>query len=62
MIETKNNGIYIKDKKIDMTEIEKLINDEEYNRKLKINALRSFKENFNFDKTYERIINNLTNI
>ena len=63
MIESKNNGIFIKDNKdINITEIEKLINDEEYYKKLKINALNSFKELFDFDKTYGNIIDNLTTI
>ena len=63
MIESKNNGIFIKDNKdINITEIEKLINDQEYYKKIKINALNSFKELFDFDKTYGNIIDNLTRI
>ena len=63
LIKKENNGIYIKNKKnIDITKIEKLINDKMFRANLKLNARRSYKKLFNFDETYSNIINNLKNL
>lgn len=60
MIKSKNNGIFVKDKDdIDIQEIERLIKDDKYSMKLRKNALESYKELFNFDKTYDNIINKI---
>ena len=60
MIMTKKNGIFIKDdENINIKNIEKLIEDENYCRTLKENSIKSYKDMFDFNKTYDEIINNL---
>ena len=60
MIISKKNGIFIKDdKNINIKNIEKLIEDENYSKALKENSIKSYKDMFDFNKTYDEIINNL---
>ena len=60
MIMSKKNGIFIKDdENINIKNIEKLIEDENYCRTLKENSIKSYKDMFDFNKTYDEIINNL---
>ena len=46
-------------KNINIKNIEKLIEDENYCMTLKENSIKSYKDMFDFNKTYDEIINNL---
>ena len=60
MIKSNNNGIFIKDaKNINIKNIEKLIEDRYYRRTLENNSRKSYKDMFDFNKTYNDIVNNL---
>tara|TARA_Y100000589_G_scaffold298716_1_gene307537 strand:- start:1900 stop:3153 length:1254 start_codon:yes stop_codon:yes gene_type:complete len=60
IIDKYNNGIYIKNEiNLDISEFEKLINDDIYLQKIKANAKKSYKELFNFERTFDQIIENL---
>ena len=61
IIDNHKNGIYIKNKKfIDLSKYEKLILDSEYREYLKNNARESYRKLFNYEKTFQIIINKLT--
>jgi len=60
LIEKYNNGIYIRnDINLDISKFEKLINDDIYLLNIQANAERSYKELFNFEKTFNQIIENI---
>ena len=60
MIKFKGNGIYIKDdKNINIKNIEKLIEDRQYSKTLERNSIQSYKDMFDFNKTYNEIITKL---
>ena len=60
MICTRKNGIYIpgKNKKF-IKRFIKLIKDNNYQKRLSINANKSYAELFDFENNYEKLINNL---
>ena len=62
MINLQNNGIFIPNyKRESLSVFRKLIEDKQYLNKLKINAYKSYENQFNFDKVFENIIEKLIN-
>ena len=60
IIDKYKNGIFIKNiESIDLSAYEKLIVDSDYQKYLSINAGKSYKKLFNFEKTFQKIINKL---
>ena len=58
ILEKYKNGIFIKNKEsIDLSEYEKLILDSEHQEYLRFNAGNSYKKLFNYEKTFQKIIN-----
>ena len=63
MTHLRGNGIYIpgKNKKF-IKRFIRLIKDDNYQKRLSINAIKSYQELFDFENNYERLINNLINM
>lgn len=60
IVEEYNNGIFIRNQHhIDITKYQKIINDKDYQKYLSKNAEKSFKKLFDFNKTFDKIIENL---
>ena len=62
LIENYENGIYVDKNMKNFYKIKKLVEEEEYREKLRINSIKSYRELFDFDKTYQEIITNLERI
>lgn len=60
IIEKYDNGIYVENEKhIDISKYEKIINDKDYQNYLISNAEKSFKKLFDFNNTFDNIVENL---
>ena len=60
IIDEYNNGIFTNNSfDINTSQIEKLISDKEYLKKLKINSRKSYEKLFNFQNTFDLIIENI---
>lgn len=60
MIDEYNNGIFIRNQQhIDITKYQKIINDKDFQKYLSKNSEKSFKKLFDFNKTFDKIIENL---
>ena len=60
MIEEYNNGVFIRNQQnIDITKYQQIINDKDFQKNLSKNSEKSFKKLFDFNKTFDKIIENL---
>ena len=62
LIENFDNGIFLDKNMKNFYKIEKLIEEKEYRKKLRLNSIYSYQELFDFDNTYQEIIINLKEI
>ena len=63
IIKNHKNGIFIKNKKfIDISQYKKLILNRKYQKYLRTNAKNSYKKLFDYEKTFQKIINKLEKI
>ncbi len=60
IIDEYKNGIFIKNEEdIDISQIERLLNDNNYLKNIKNNCKKSYEKLFNFEKTFDKIIDNI---
>ena len=60
IIDEYKNGIFIKNEEdIDISQIERLLNDNNYLKNIKNNCKKSYEKLFNFEKTFDKIIENI---
>ena len=56
LIELYNNGIFLEDQKKDFYKLKRILNDKEYLKMIRKNARKSYRDLFDFKKTYQKII------